>query len=117
MNFVDVEVEASANCDEECALRFVALGEPRAVAAVHWWRSATEALWCDVVGWGPDGETAALAQKVDDSGDGTVWLVRGGAWGVRLRPRDGAGAWSLHDRAQWGETYLKLARDQDVELA
>ncbi len=48
-------------------------------------------------------EFAARAYVVDDSGDGSCYLVVGGAWGLRLS--DTAGG------EQWGEPYLLMAAD------
>ncbi|MEK7765650.1 MAG: hypothetical protein AAB368_05375, partial [bacterium] len=46
-------------------------------------------VWCRVDGWGPEGAGPAQAIPVEDSGGGTMCLVRGGSWGVRLTPEGG----------------------------
>ena len=48
------------------------------------------------------------AFMVEDSGAGVAWLVRGGDWGVRLRPADRPSPWSLEDKSQWGAPFLVL---------
>src|SRR5689334_22020301 len=59
--------------------------------------------WCAVTGLDEKArEQPALARKVDDSGEGTCWLVYGGKWGLRLRDDTCRDAWSVEDSHQWG---------------
>jgi hypothetical protein len=67
-------------------------------------------LWCPIVGWNAQGSTGpAQARKVQDSGEGTCYLVYGSLWGLRLKMPDCADAWSLDDPHQWGESFLLLS--------
>ena len=50
----------------------------------------------------------AKAVRVDDSADGTAWLVYGGNWGLRLKDRNKNEPWSLEDKSQWGLPFLVL---------
>jgi len=53
----------------------------------------------------------AMARKVDDSGEGTCYLVYGGRWGLRLKDPRCQDPWSLDDPHQWGEAFLLLSAD------
>jgi hypothetical protein len=65
--------------------------------------------WCDVTGVEENGIfVPARAVRVDDSADGTAWLVHGGAWGLRLKLKDSNDAWSLNSDTQWGLPFLVL---------
>jgi hypothetical protein len=107
-----VTVEDNPNCAGCGVMRFEVLSLPRRVRSVVY--HAAEGVRCEVVGWGPDGTGPALAQKVADSGDGVAWLVRGGEWGLRLRPQTEAGEWALEADGQWGEPYLLVADSRDM---
>ncbi len=115
MDFVEVDVEAGANCDLSVTRMFERLGEPR---EVRWVESAFRPDgWegpCDVVGWTEGKPSPALAVEVSDSGEGMVVLVYGGDEGVRLRPAATAGPWSLDDVQQWGEPCLLLDPSAEV---
>jgi hypothetical protein len=93
--------------------------DPQAVTQVLRRRDGVD-LWCPVTGVEADGRfVPAYARKVDDSGEGTCWLVFGGLWGVRLRIPDCSHGWSLQDNGhQWGEGFLLLpATGDDLRLA
>lgn len=107
-----VAVEDNPNCAGCGVMRFRVLSLPRRVAAVVY--DADRDLRCRVTGWGPEGPVPAVAQKVADSGDGVAWLVRGGEWGLRLRPEPDAGGWDLASETQWGEPYLVVADAADM---
>lgn len=65
--------------------------------------------WCDISAVGDDGTfNAATAQRIEDSSDGTAWLIYGGPWGLRLRPETKPGDWSLTNTDQWGLPFLVL---------
>ncbi len=68
-----------------------------------------ESRWCGIEGLEADGSAcAALASPIDDSGDGSCYLITGGAWGLRLTAESGA----------FGEPYLVLGGDgADLEFA
>jgi len=74
---------------------------------------AGEPKWHEVTGWTAQGAPCpALAQRVDDSGEGTALLVYGGDAGLRFRPA-GTGPWRLEDPQQWGEPF-RLTTDSEV---
>jgi hypothetical protein len=106
-----VSVEDNPNCEGCGVMRFEARSLPKPVRQVVY--HATDGP-CAVTGWGPNGPSPALAQKVLDSGDGTAWLVRGGEWGLRLKPADDAADWDLKAGGQWGEPYLLVSGSDDM---
>lgn len=92
MSFVAVEIEPGGVCEDGLSMRFKrADGEaPRKVAWVEYESEAgVEGRWrvlrVDVLeGEGSEGREGAEAVRVDDSSDGTVWLVTGGRQGLLL---------------------------------
>lgn len=82
--------------------------EPRVVLQVLRRRSGKD-IWCGVRGMYGEGDfRPAQVRKVDDSGDGTCYLVYGGPWGLRLN--DGA--------TEWGEPFLLMpVNDEDLRYA
>jgi len=93
-------------------------GVPRPVREILRARDGQE-VWCPITGLNKEGQPIpALGVKVEDSGEGTCWLVYGGLWGLRLKSPDNPKAWSLEDSAQWGEGFLLLPPDgQDLHFA
>ena len=84
---------------------------PRAVTHVLRVRGGHD-VWCPVTGLNGKGEPVpALGVKVQDSGEGTCWLVYGGLWGLRLKDPANPRAWSLDDAEQWPEAFLLLPPD------
>jgi hypothetical protein len=82
---------------------FSETSEPQAVRQVLIQRKGHD-LWCDIQGLDVKGSlTAAQARKVQDSGEGTCFLVYGGAWGLQLT--DPA------TRETWHEPFLLLPPD------
>ena len=111
-----VEIPANPNCDPVDLRVFHDLGAPQPVRRVRLSRDAGRPAWYDVTGWTTDGlPCPAVAQKVDDSGDGVALLVRGGDAGLRLRPADGRAEWRLDAPTQWGEPFLLLTDMSDLD--
>lgn len=90
---------------------FDLISEPRPVTAVFTADAEGEDRWCDVTGWSDSGPCPALAVLSEDSGEGTVLLVYGGAQGIRLKPDDRHEDWDLASMNQWGEACLLLDKD------
>lgn len=92
-------------------------GEPQRVEAVLRRVEGVE-TWCGVLGVDAGGKSVpAFAVKVEDSGEGTCWLVYGGRWGLRLSAKPSFSV-DLSDPTQWGEGFLLLPPDgQDLRLA
>lgn len=101
-------VDENPNCATDERV-FSTSGEKRAVKRLHLDSPLTRpASWCDVAAVEAGGAFGtAFAQRVEDSSDGTAWLVFGGAWGLRLKT-SGNDSWSLQDNSQWGKPFLVL---------
>lgn len=114
-----VEVDANPNCENSVFARFRELGPGRPVSQVRVYDRVSTGEWCQVIGWREDPSAPvcpAMVQPVEDSGAGTVYLVSGGNWGIRLKPLEAAEDWSLESARQWGEAYLLLADQRDVRF-
>lgn len=99
-------IEENPNCPPEERV-FAASGPQRKVKRVEVTPpSQMNAVWCDVAAVDENGAfDVPTAQRVEDSADGTAWLVSGGAWGLRLKI---SGAWSMSADDQWGVPFLVL---------
>ncbi len=73
----------------------------------------------DVVGVDAGGKWIdAHAQKVADSGDGHAYLIFGGAWGIRIRPRSLRGEpWNLGNSRQTGESHKLYGTENEILYA
>ncbi len=114
-----VEVDANPNCGNSVFVRFRELGPGRPVSQVRVYDRVSAGEWCRVTGWREDPSASvcpAMAQPVEDSGAGIVYLVSGGNWGIRLKPLGIEEDWSLESARQWGEAYLLLADRRDVRF-
>lgn len=112
-----VEVESNPNCEPSLFVRFKEIGPPRRVVQVRSFDRRAAGEWCWVTGWTDDPlhpRCPALAQAVEDSGAGVVYLVYGGIWGIRLKPVALNEDWTLDSANQWGEPYLALANPSDI---
>jgi len=106
-----LSVDENPNCEMTDPRVFQERSEPQPVTQVLRQRGNKD-VWCPVVSWEQEGAAGpALARKVDDSGDGTCYLVYGGRWGLRLKEPTCADPWSLDDTHQWGEAFLLLPAD------
>jgi hypothetical protein len=117
---VIVEVESNENCEGSVFARFKEIGPARLILQIRLYDRNPAGEWYWVTGWSDDAQTPACpayAQLVEDSGAGLTHLVYGGAYGLRFRPLDIDGRWSLENPHQWGETYLSLASDRDLRYA
>jgi hypothetical protein len=112
---VVIEIAPNANCEEVDLRVFNALDAPRTVRQVRLEREPGRPAWYEVIGWTVAGSVCpAVAQKVDDSGDGVAVLLRGGDAGLRLRPARQTSPWGFEDPSQWGEPFLIVASSEDV---
>jgi hypothetical protein len=104
-------VEENPNCEPVEGHVFQERTPARPVSHVLRTRQGRE-VWCRVTGLDRDlRERPAQAYKVDDSGEGTCYLVTGGLWGLRLQEAGSSDPWSLGNSKQWGEPFLLLPSD------
>ena len=114
-----VEVESNPNCSLEIYQRFKEVDAPRVVRRVRIYDRTDAGEWCAVTGWSDEAGGApcpAWCQRVEDSGAGSTLLIYGARYGIRLRPEGIDGIWTLADGRQWGEPYLAIASEADVEF-
>ncbi len=104
-----VQIPENPNCQAVDGQVFQCRTPPRTVTHVRMEHGGTND-WCVIAGLDAEGNPcAATACIIEDSGEGTCYLVVGGDWGLRLKR--GAVAWALEDREQWGEPFLLLGGD------
>jgi hypothetical protein len=118
--YTHVEVEANDNTPMIAQQVYKNLGLPFRVTKVRIYEGEPEGKLHDIAGWSSAGDgtpVAAYAVHIEDSSAGAAYLVYGGDWGVRLRPADSEEPWSMEDAAQFGETHLVLASDEDLARA
>lgn len=115
--YTHVEVEPNDNTPMMAQQVYKNLGLPFRVSHVRIYEGEPDGVWHDIAGWSSrDGGTPqdAFAVQVEDSSEGSAYLIYGGDWGIRLRPAGSQEAWSLEDAAQFGETHLVIASDEDL---
>ena len=113
-----IEVQESPNCQGSEQFVFNELGRSRPVAAIRVDRDGREEL-CDVIGVGRAGAwLKAQCVKVADSSDGHAFLIHGGDWGIRLKPRSLSNEpWGFEARDQWGEPFKVYGSEDDIIYA
>lgn len=112
-----IEIEPNPNCESVDMRVFNDLEAPQVIRKVRLEHRGQQLAWYEVIGWTTAGRpTAAWVQKVDDSGDGVAFLAYGGDAGLRFRPSDSQGIWSLDDPMQWGEPFLLFPDADDARV-
>jgi hypothetical protein len=111
-------VDENPNCELDFARVLNERSEPRPLTHVLRIRGEKE-VWCPITAWNETGSCGpALARKVDDSSDGTCYLIYGDRWGLRLKDPSCSDPWDLKDAHQWGEPFLLLpASGLDLRFA
>jgi hypothetical protein len=95
MRFIDVVVEDSEHCEGGLSMRFKC-ADASPARAIEWVEYESEAglqgRWDVFSADEPSGPAwpGAKGYKVEDSSDGTVWLIKGGVHGLALM-HDGRG--------------------------
>lgn len=96
-----IQIDENPNCAAWDGQVFQPRTVPREISHVRSEREGT-AVWCEITGLDEaELPCPAMACIVDDSGDGTCYLVFGGAWGLRLKD----------DSSTWGVPYMLLPGD------
>ena len=112
---MNIEIEDNPNCSEVAMMVFQESESPRSIRGILT-GSAGQEEECEVVGVVSDGSFAqAHTVKIADSGDGVAYLIYGGDWGIRLKPKAHAkDAWDLKNPHQWGEPYKVYGNETDI---
>jgi hypothetical protein len=115
--YTRVDVEPNDNTPMMAQQVYKNIGAPFPISHVRVYEGEPEGRLCAITGWsssesGP--EAPVYAVQVEDSSAGAAFLVYGGDWGVRLRPAESEGPWSLDDAGQWGETHMVLSSEDDL---
>ena len=111
---MEVDVVAEGNSPMDLNRIFDLISEPREVRQVYTADPLGQDGWFDVTGWQAGDPCPARAALAEDSGDGVILLIYGGADGIRLRPAGSAEPWDLTNSSQWGEPCLMLAKEAEV---
>ena len=115
-----VEVESNDNCEASFFARFKEVRPARPIHQVRLYDRNPAGEWYWVTGWSDNEKTPACqayAQLVEDSGSGLAHVVIGGLYGLRFKPIHIDEPWSLDSPHQWGEAYLSLASDRDLQYS
>ena len=115
--YTHVQVETNDNSLMSADQVYKNLSEPFPVVNVRIYDGGPGGTLCAVVGWSSSGggtPVEAYAVQVEDSSEGSAYVIYGGDWGLRLRPYQSDEPWSMGDSAQFGETHLVLADREDL---
>jgi len=109
------EISNNPNCGPSDEFVFFELEKPRLIRGIRVNERGGDTD-CEVVGVdGPSDFCPAFAVKITDSGAGFAYLIFGGAWGIRLRPKAyGHEPWDLLNRHQWGEPFKIYGKEEDI---
>jgi hypothetical protein len=115
--YTRIEVEPNDNTPMMASQVYKNIGVPFPVARVRIYEGEPDGHLCEVTGWSSaagGSPVDAYAVQIEDSSEGSAYLVYGGDWGIRLRPAETQGDWSIDSAEQWGETHLVLASIEDI---
>jgi hypothetical protein len=118
--YTHIEVESNDNSLMMAQQVYRNVGVPFVVSHVRIYEGVPGGQLCAITGWSSangGSETEAVGVEIEDSSEGRAILIYGGDWGVRLRPAEAEGPWSIDDSQQWGETHLVLASADDLVKA
>jgi hypothetical protein len=118
--YTHVEVEANDNTPMMAQQVYKNAGVPFPVSHVRIYEGEPDGQLWAITGWTSNNggsPTMAYAVQIDDSSEGSAYLVYGGDYGVRLRPADSDEAWDIDSADQWGETHLVLSSEDDLMRA
>lgn len=109
-----IEINKNPNCSFSDQYFFNEVEPPRKVKGIKI-SVAGEDQECSVIGVDTDGQfVPAIASKITDSGEGFAFIIYGGAWGIRLRPKKFENEpWDLKNQHQWGESF-KIYGEMDI---
>ncbi|MFT5207975.1 MAG: hypothetical protein ACI9CF_001739 [Candidatus Omnitrophota bacterium] len=112
---MDLQIDSNPNCEEIGHVVFNTVDDAKSIDGLITNGPDGDRV-CDVIGVDLDGQfIEAQAQKINDSGEGLAYLISGGAWGIRLRPKEFvAEDWDLSNSHQWGEAFKVYGAAKDI---
>ena len=112
---MQIQVDANPNCQISEQFVFNEIDRPRPIEGIQVEWDGQE-HFCQVIGVDPEGQwVQAQAVKITDSGEGFAYLIYGGAWGIRIRPKASADqVWDLNNKHQWGEPFKIYGNEKDI---
>lgn len=114
---MEINIEENSNCDFEGQYMFVENSKPKPVEWIMVYSGGKD-LKCRVTGVYSGGVFGdAYAVSVDDSGEGTAYLIYGGEWGIRYQPVSSEEPWDLSNPAQSGDAYKIYSSADDIGFA
>ena len=117
MKTIYVEVEDNDNCEYIPMLAYEARDEAVLITRVRLFEPDHPQGVYQITGWSSDGDgrpCPAWYVPVSASGQAVVYLIYGGAWGVRMKPDEDQHDLDIGDLNQWGEPYLMLTDKTDL---
>jgi len=112
-----IEIPSNPNCEAVEMRVFHDVAAAQHVTHARLEHETGKSAWYEVTGWTVAGKPSpALAQKVDDSGEGIAFLLYGGDAGLRFRPSFPQAAWSLDDPTQWGEPFRIISDINELKI-
>ncbi|MFN0117086.1 MAG: hypothetical protein ACKVQC_02175 [Elusimicrobiota bacterium] len=101
-------IEENPNCEPDERV-FSESGDKKSVLQIQLNIQGHEPLWYDIISVDKNNQfSPAHAYRIEDSSDGTAWLIFGGAWGIRLKNQEHNDEWSLTNKNQFGYPFLVL---------
>jgi hypothetical protein len=111
-SYTYIQVDANDNTPMSASQVYKNLGMPFPVKAVLIYEGEPQGTPYEVVGWSSlmgGVPSIAYAVQIEDSSEGSAYVVYGADCGIRLRPLGSDAEWSLDNTDQLGETHLVLA--------
>ena len=116
---VYLEVEDNDNCEYMPMQAYEMHGDPIPIARVRLLQEGEPEQVYRVTGWSSENggiPCPAMCVPVSDSGQALVHLIYGADWGIRLMADSVEEDWDITSKNQFGEPYLMLTDNSDVEL-
>lgn len=111
-------IEDNPNCNTDERV-FAEKSAHKFISSIQYEPRGNSFQWWDVTGVNENGVfIPAKGVLVEDSGAGLTWLVYGGVWGLRFKPKGSNEAWDLKNKNQWGAPFKVLdSAGTDIQFA
>ena len=115
-----IEIEENENCEEMPMQVYEVLDNPKPINMVKLIVGGQAESIYEITGWTSENDGSpctAMFMPISDSGQAVAYLIKGGEWGVRLKPAGTQEKWDLNSSNQWGEPYLILTDKNDLTVS